>query len=82
MFFFKWLAYTVYIDGCFLMLSINIHVGLNICSFMLRQVCTIEPLFFETTSGIYRRPFEGRHLVMLGLFSYVILINPFRYGGS
>ena len=29
---------------------------------MYRQVCTIEPSFFNTTSGMHRRPFESRHL--------------------
>ena len=33
------------------------------CTFMFRQVCTIGPSFFNTTSGMHRRPFEGRHLV-------------------
>ena len=49
------------------MQSININVGFNIyhitCTFMFRQVCTIEPSFFNATSGMHRRPFEGRHLV-------------------
>ena len=31
---------------------------------MFRRVCTIEPLFFNTTLGMHRRPFEGRHLVL------------------
>ena len=31
---------------------------------MCRQVCIIEPSFFKTTSGMHRRPFEGRHLVL------------------
>ena len=30
---------------------------------MFRQVCTIGPSFFNTASGMYRRPLEGRHLV-------------------
>ena len=30
---------------------------------MFRQVCTIEPSFFKTTSGMHRPPFEGRYLV-------------------
>ena len=33
--------------------------------FMLRQVCAIEPSFFNATSGMHRRPFKGRHLVLL-----------------
>ena len=39
---------------------------LNSYSFMFRQVCTIEPSFFQTTSGMHRRLFEGRHLVNYG----------------
>ena len=33
---------------------------------MFRQVCIIEPSFFNMTyaSGMHRRPFEGRHLVI------------------
>ena len=31
---------------------------------MFRQVCTIEPSFFNATSGMDRRLFEGRHLVL------------------
>ena len=27
-------------------------------------VCTIGPSFFNTTSVMYRRPFDGRHLVL------------------
>ena len=30
---------------------------------MFRQLGTIEPSFFKTTSGMHRPPFEGRHLV-------------------
>ena len=30
---------------------------------MFRQACTIEPSFFETTSGMHHRPFECRHLI-------------------
>ena len=58
-------SYTFY----FLMLFMNIHVGLKhisvltTCTYMFRQVCIIEPLFFNTASGMHRRPFEGRHLV-------------------
>ena len=32
---------------------------------MFRQVCIIEPSFFNTTSGMHRRPFEARQLVLL-----------------
>ena len=51
-----------------IMLSINIHVGLNIisvlttCTFIFGQVCIFDPSFFET-SGMHRSHFEGRHLV-------------------
>ena len=37
---------------------------------MFRQVCAIEPSFFNTTSGMHRHPFEGRHLV-LNLYHYL-----------
>ena len=36
---------------------------LTTCTFMFRQVCIIEPSFFNAASGMYRRPFKGRHLV-------------------
>ena len=54
----------------FFSLSIKIHVGLNIyvlttCTFMFRQVCIIEPSFFNTTSGMHRRPSEGRQFYFL-----------------
>ena len=41
------------------------HISmLTTCTFMFRQVCTTEPSFLRTTSGMYRRQFEGRHLVV------------------
>ena len=54
------------------MQSVNIHAGLTLstelsvlttCTFMLQQVCTIGPSFFNTISGMHRCPIEGRHLV-------------------
>ena len=40
------------------------HISvLTTCTFMFRQFCTIEPSFFNATSGMHRRPIEGRHLV-------------------
>ena len=49
------------------------HISvLTTCTIMFRQVCTIEPSFFKTTSGMHRRPFEGRHLVSV---SYTIEIK-------
>ena len=33
------------------------------CIFMSRQVCVIEPSFFNSTSGIHRHLYEDRHLV-------------------
>ena len=43
------------------------HVSvLTTCTFMFRQLVTIEPSFFKTTSGMHRRSFEGRHLVVYG----------------
>ena len=61
------------------MLSVNIHAGLNIyllttCIFKFRQVCTIGPSFFKITSGMYRRPFQGRNLV----FQIVIKVTLFH----
>ena len=38
---------------------------------MFRQVCIIEPSFFNTTSGMHRRPFEGRHLVIKDVLNYI-----------
>ena len=38
---------------------------LTACTFMFRCACTIAPSFFKVTSGMHRRPFEGRHLVNL-----------------
>ena len=38
---------------------------------MLRQVCTIEHSFFNTTSGMHHHPIEGRHLVL----NYITVIN-------
>ena len=32
-------------------------------TFLIRQIFIIEPLFLNTTSGMHRRSFEGRHLV-------------------
>ena len=63
------LAYTVHIDwSSFLsnpltfMWSQHISV-LTTWKFMFRQACIIEPSFFNTTSGMHLRLFEGRHLV-------------------
>ena len=36
---------------------------LTTCTFMFRQVCIIEPSFFNTTLGMHRRQIEGRYLV-------------------
>ena len=64
----QFLAYTVHIDWCYHAIhkhscrSVHIFV-LTTCTFML--VCTIEPSFLRTTSGMHRRLFEGRHLVWL-----------------
>ena len=53
------LSYAIHKHSC---RSQHISV-LTTCTFMFRQVCTIEPSFFNTTSGMHRRPLEGRHLV-------------------
>ena len=42
------------------------HISvLTTCTFMFRQVCIIEPSFINATSGMHRRPIEGRHLVWI-----------------
>ena len=47
---------------------------------MFRQVCTIGPSFFNTTSGMHLRPFEGRHLVFIIIaFSFY---DRFKGGGD
>ena len=54
------------------MLSINIHVGLNIYLCQLHaHLCfdnTIELSFSKTTSGMQRRSFEGWHLIFSFFF--------------
>ena len=42
---------------------VNMYV-LTTCTFIFQQVCTIEPSFLNTTSGMHCRHFEGRHLVL------------------
>ena len=40
------------------------HISvLTTCTFMFRQVCIIEPSFFNAASGMHRHSIEGRHLV-------------------
>ena len=63
------------------MQSIDIHVGLSIaisvlttCTFMVRQVCIIEPSFFNATSGMHRRPIEGRQLVLKCKASHFLIM--------
>ena len=60
----QFLAYAVHIDWCYH--SIHKHSSrsqhISVCTLMFRQVCTIEPLFLKTSSGMHHRPFEGRHL--------------------
>ena len=41
------------------------HISvLTICTFIFWQFCTIEPSFFNATSGKHRLPIEGRHIVL------------------
>ena len=68
------------------MQSINIHVGLNIaisvlatCTFMFRQVCTIELSLFKTTTRMHRRPFEACHLVFLVILFFCSLQEMWRH---
>ena len=57
------------------MLSINIEVTkpqhtpvlIDYMTFMVQQICTSEPSFFKTTSGMHRYPFEGWYLVQFSL---------------
>ena len=63
-----------------IMLIINIQVGLHIyicVNFMHIYVSasfTIGPsFFFETTSGMHRRPFEGRHLAVFVIYIFTFL---------
>ena len=67
---------TVQIDWCYHAINKQSsrfqHLSvLTTCTFMFRQVCIIEPSFFKTTSGMYRRPFKGQHLVMTYLYMYI-----------
>ena len=66
----QFLAYTVRIDWCYHAIykhSSNFqHISvLTTYTFMFLQVCIIEHLFLNTTSGMHRRPFKGRHLVFI-----------------
>ena len=62
----QFIAYAVHINWCYHAISKHSsesqHLSvLTTCTFMFLQVCTIEPSFFNTTSGMHRRPFECRH---------------------
>ena len=66
------LAYTVHIDRCYYIIHKHScrsqHTSvLTTCTFMFRQICTIEPSFFKTISGMHRCPIEGPH--QIGYFS-------------
>ena len=62
--------YTIYKHS-----SSSQHISvLTTCTFMFRQVCTIEPSFFNAASGMHRRPFEGRHLVNNCNILYIYII--------
>ena len=68
MFFKQSLAYTVHIDWC--NHAIHKHSRssqhmwvLTKCTFIFRQVCTIELHSLIRHRGMHRRHFEGRHLV-------------------
>ena len=53
------------------------HISvLNTCILMIRQVCTTEHSFIKTTSGMHRRPFESRHLVII---SFESNLPPWKY---
>ena len=53
------LSYAIHKHSC---RSQHISV-LTTSTSVCRRVCTIEPSFCNTTSGMHPRPFEGRHLV-------------------
>ena len=63
------LSYAIHKHSC---RSQHISV-LTTCKFMIRKVCTIEPSFFNATSGMHHRPLEGRNLVK----NYVGIDLPF-----
>ena len=64
----QFLAYTLQSYWCYHAIhkhsSGSQHISvLTTCTFVFGQVCTIEPSFFNTTSGMHCLPFAGRHLV-------------------
>ena len=65
------LAYVIHKHSC---MSKHISV-LTTCTFMFRQVCTIKPSFFKTTSGMRRRLFEGQHLVTFNIRSKIYSLD-------
>ena len=69
------LSYAFHKHSC---RSQHISVSTTTFIFMFRLVCTIEPSFFKTTSGMHRLPFEIRHFFKVwspcGLCSKYVLI--------
>ena len=50
---------------------VSTYICVNYMHIMFRQVCTFEPSFFKTTSGMRRSLFESRHLVL----QYVVVYS-------
>ena len=63
--------YLTFLLSCFVkkILVHTLQIDRSVFSLFVKhwQVCTIEPSLFKTTLGMYRRPFEGRHLVLMSL---------------
>ena len=71
----KFLAYTVHIDWCYH--SIHKHSSRS------QHLSVLTTCTYMTTSGMHRRPFEGRHLVFfhVALCSWPF-IDPFYLQGN
>ena len=83
MFWMKFLAYTVHIDGsafsCYAwtFMKISAYICVNYMHIYVSTVCAIEPSFFKTTLGMHRCPFEGRHLVSFAKDSFLKTFNDY-----
>ena len=76
MFYKQFFAYTVHIDRSafsnnpYTFMWVSTHICVNYMHIIFLQVCIIGPSFFTATSGMHRRLFEGRHLVLEDVFVY------------
>ena len=65
------LAYTVQIDRSAFLCNpqafkyVSTYICVNYMHISVSTSCIIEPSFFNTTSGMHRRLFEGRHIVII-----------------